>query len=172
MRRLDNRVNPIVASAACLLIERGLLELSQPLHEIIPEVAEEQHGIRLIHLMTHTSGFGSIPRNQEFRATRQPLDRFLREMFKRREFDFAPGTGVKHCNAGFLLLSEVIRRTGGMPTRDFLEKEFFRPLDMPDSFMGRQGEDRSRISDCALPPELAASPSIWNSDYFHRLGNP
>ena len=163
---------PIVASAACLLIERGLLELDQPLHEIIPEVAEEQHGIRLIHLMTHTSGFGSIPRNQEFRATRQPLDRFLREMFKRKTFDFAPGTGVKYCNAGFLLLSEAIRRTSGMPTRDFLEKEFFRPLGMPDSFLGRNDEDRSRISDCVLPPDLAAFASNWNSDYFHRLGNP
>ena len=163
---------PIVAGAACLLIERGLLELDQPLHEIIPEVAKEQHGIRLIHLMTHTSGFGSIPRNQEFRATRQPLDRFLREMFKRRTFDFPPGTGVKYCNAGFLLLSEAIRRASGMSTPDFLEKEFFRPLDMPDSFLGRTGQDRSRISDCALPPDLAAAVSNWNTDYFHRLANP
>lgn len=163
---------PIVTGAACLLIERGLLELDQPLHEIIPEVPEEQHGIRLIHLMTHTSGFGSIPRNQEFRATRQPLDRFLREMLKRKTFDFAPGTGVKYCNAGFLLLSEAIRRASGMPTRDFLEKEFFRPLGMPDSFLGRHDEDRSRISDCVLPPELAAFASNWNSDYFHRLGIP
>ena len=163
---------PIGAGAACLLIERGLLELHQPLHEIIPEIPEEQHGIRLIHLMTHTSGFGSIPRNQEFRATRQPLDRFLREMFKRKTFDFAPGTGVKYCNAGFLLLSEAIRRTSGMPTRDFLETEFFRPLDMPDSFLGRHDEDRSRISDCVLPPDLAAAVSNWNTDYFHRLGNP
>lgn len=163
---------PIVASAACLLIERGLLELDQPLHEIIPEIAEEQHGIRLIHLMTHTSGFGSIPRNQEFRATRQPLDRFLREMFKRRTSDFPPGTGVKYCNAGFLLLSEAIRRASGMPTPDFLKKEFFRPLGMPDSFLGRTGQDRSRISDCVLPPELAAAVSNWNTDYFHRLANP
>lgn len=163
---------PIVASAACLLIERGLLELDQPLHEIIPEIAEEQHGIRLIHLMTHTSGFGSIPRNQEFRATRQPLDRFLREMFKRRTSDFPPGTGVKYCNAGFLLLSEAISRTSGMSTPDFLEEEFFRPLDMPDSFLGRTDQDRSRISDCALPPELAAAVSNWNTDYFHRLANP
>ena len=163
---------PIVAGAACLLIERGLLELHQPLHEIIPEVAEEQHGIRLIHLMTHTSGFGSIPRNQEFRDTRQPLDRFLREMFKRKTFDFAPGTGVKYCNAGFLLLSEAIRRTSGMSTRDFLKKELFRPLDMSDSFLGRNDEDRSRISDCVLPPDLAAAVSNWNTDYFHRLGNP
>ena len=163
---------PIVAGAACLLIERGLLELHQPLHEIIPEIPEEQHGIRLLHLMTHTSGFGSIPRNQEFRDTRQPLDRFLREMFKRKTFDFAPGTGVKYCNAGFLLLSEAIRRTSGMPTRDFLEKEFFGPLGMPDSFLGRNDEDRSRISGCVLPPDLAAAVSNWNTDYFHRLGNP
>lgn len=163
---------PIVASAACLLIERGLLELNQPLHEIIPEIAEEQNRIRLIHLMTHTSGFGSIPRNQEFRATRQPLDRFLREMFKRRTFDFAPGTGVRYCNAGFLLLSEAISRASGMPTPDFLKKEFFRPLEMPDSFLGRTDQDRSRISDCALPPDLAAAVSNWNTDYFHRLANP
>ncbi len=163
---------PIVAGAACLLIERGLLELDQSLHEIIPEVAEEQHGIRLLHLMTHTSGFGSIPRNQEFRATRQPLDRFLREMFKRKTFDFAPGTAVKYCNAGFLLLSEAISRASGMPTPDFLEKAFFRPLGMPDSFLGRTGQDRSRISDCVLPPDLAAAVSNWNTDYFHRLANP
>lgn len=163
---------PIVASAACLLIERGLLELDQPLHEIIPEIAEEQHGIRLIHLMTHTSGFGSIPRNQEFRATRQPLDRFLREMYKRKKFDFAPGTGVKYCNAGYLLLSETISRTSGMTTPDFLEKAFFKPLGMTDSFLGRTDQDRSRISDCALPPELAAAASNWNTDYFHRLANP
>ena len=154
---------PIVAGAACLLIERGLLELDQPLHEIIPEVAKEQHGIRLLHLMTHTSGFGSIPRNQEFRANRQPLDRFLREMFKRKKFDFAPGTGVKYCNAGFLLLSEAISRTSGMSTPDFLEKEFFRPLGMPDSFLGRTDEDRRRISDCVLPPDLAAAVSNWNT---------
>ena len=163
---------PIVAGAACLLIERGLLELDQPLHEIIPEISEEQNGIRLLHLMTHTSGFGSIPRNQEFRDTRQPLDRFLREMFKRKKFDFAPGTGVKYCNAGFLLLSEAISRTSGMSTPDFLEKEFFRPLEMPDSFLGRTDEDRSRISDCVLPPEMAAAVSNWNTDYFHRLANP
>ena len=122
--------------------------------------------------MTHTSGFGSIPRNQEFRATRQPLDRFLREMFKRREFDFAPGTGVKYCNAGFLLLSEAISRTSGMSTPDFLKEEFFRPLDMRDSFLGRTDQDRSRTSDCVLPPELAAAVSNWNTDYFHRLANP
>ena len=52
VRRLDNRVKPIVASAGCLLIERGLLELDQPLQEIIPEIAEEQNGIRLLHFMT------------------------------------------------------------------------------------------------------------------------
>ena len=163
---------PIVASAACLLIEQGLLELHQPLREIIPELAEEQKEIRLIHLMTHTSGFGSIPRNQEFRATRQPLDRFLREMFKRRTSDFPPGTAVKYCNAGFLLLSEAISRTSGLSTPDFLEEEFFRPLDMRDSFLGRTDQDRSRISDCVLPPELAAAVSHWNTDYFHRLANP
>ena len=59
-----------------------------------------------------------------------------------------------------------------MPTPDFLEKEFFRPLDMPDSFLGRTDQDRSRISDCALPPDLAAAVSNWNTDYFHRLANP
>ena len=93
-------------------------------------------------------------------------------MYKRNTFDFAPGTAVKYCNAGYLLLSEAIRRTSGMSTRDFLEKEFFRPLGMPDTFLGRNDEDRSRISDCVLPPELAAFASNWNSDYFHRLGNP
>ena len=58
-----------------------------------------------------------------------------------------------------------------MEVRDFLAQEFFRPLKMKDSFLGRRNEDRSGIADSVLTPDLVASVINWNSDYFHRIGN-
>ena len=69
---------PIVAAAVCLLVERGLVGLDQPLCELIPELSVNlKEGVRLSQLMTHTSGLGGLVRNRELRRTRQPLQRWL-----------------------------------------------------------------------------------------------
>ena len=63
---------PIVAAAVCLLVERGLVGLDQPLCELIPELSPNLQEARLSQLMTHTSGLGGLVRNRELRRTRQP----------------------------------------------------------------------------------------------------
>ncbi len=160
---------PIVAAAACLLVERGLVGLDQPVCELIPELAANLKEVRLSQLMTHTSGLGGLVRNRELRRTRQPLQRWLDALY-RTTLEAPPGTRVRYTSAGAALLGDVVCRVNGIELRDFLAREFFGPLGMRDSFHGRRDEDRSRICPNLLPtPELAAEPN-WNSDYHHRLG--
>ena len=163
---------PITTSAICLLLERGQLALEQPLRGIIPEVTEDKKDIRLIHLLTHTSGLPDmLPNNEELRAAHQPLDVFVEHMC-RVPLDFAPGTKVQYQSCGIALLGEVVKRITGMEVRDFIREEFFIPLGMKDSFLGRRDEDRSRISDVRITAESAATGWNWNTDFWHGFGAP
>ena len=160
---------PIVAAAVCLLVERGLVGLDQPLHEIIPELSAGLKEVRLSQLMTHTSGLGGLVRNREFRRTHQPLQRWLDALYQ-TELEAPPGTRVHYTSAGAALLGDVVCRVSGLELRDFLAQEFFQPLGMRDSYHGRRDEDPSCICPSLLPtPALAADPT-WNSDFHHRLG--
>ena len=160
---------PIVAAAACLLVERGLIGLDQPIREIIPELSVAKKDVRLSQLMTHTSGLGGLVRNRELRRTHQPLRRWLEELYE-VGLEAPPGTRVRYTSAGAALLGDVVCRVSGLELRDFLAQEFFQPLGMRDSFHGRRDEDPGRICPSLPPtPALAADPN-WNSDYHHRLG--
>ena len=102
--------------------------------------------------MTHTSGLGGLVRNRELRRTRQPLQRWLDALYQ-TTLEAPPGTRVHYTSAGAALLGDVVCRVSGMELRDFLAREFFRPLGMRDSFHGRRDEDSSRIC-----PQPAADP--------------
>lgn len=163
---------PITTSAVCLLLERGRIALDQPVREIIPEVTEDKKDIRLLHLMTHTSGLPDmLPNNAELRKAHQPLEVFIQHI-ARVPLDFPPGTRVQYQSCGIALLSEVVRRVAGESLQDFVAREFFGPLRMKDSFLGRRGEDRARISRVHISPEAEATDWHWNTDYWHRFGAP
>jgi len=163
---------PLTTCAVCLLLERGLVSLDQPAREIIPELAPDKSDLRLIHLMTHTSGLPDmLPNNEELRAAHEPLQVFI-EHICRVPLDFEPGTGVQYQSCGIALLSEVVRRVTGAELRDFLANEFFAPLGMKDTFLGHRDEDRSRISDVRISLEAAATDWNWNTHYWRSFGAP
>ena len=114
---------PIVAAAVCLLVERGLVGLDQPVCELIPELSANLKEVRLSQLMTHTSGLGGLVRNRELRRTRQPLQRWLDALY-RTTLEAPPGTRVRYTSAGAALLGDVVCRVSGVELRDFLAREF------------------------------------------------
>ena len=163
---------PVTATAICLLLERGLVALNQPVRELIPELGPDKDEVRLLHLLTHTSGLPDmLPNNEELRAAHQSLETFI-EHICRVPLDFPPGRKVQYQSCGIALLAEIVRRVTGDELRDFLSEELFGPLGMSDTFLGRRDEDRSRISDVSIAPVAAATDWHWNSDYWHRFGAP
>lgn len=174
---------PIVASAALLLAERGLLTLSDKVIEYIPEFGQQgKNGVRIRHLLTHSSGLPDmLPRNIDLRQQHAPLSDFV-EGTCQVEPDFAPGRDVRYQSMGFAILGEIISRVSGQPCADFVRRELFEPLGMTDSWLGlpehcfeagSSGEAFvDRVVEIRVPDEQAGKDWNWNSRYWRTLGAP
>ena len=95
---------------------------------IVPEVTAR-------HLLTHTSGIGDdadeeageayedVYRTRPNYAVRETAD-FLPQ-FAFREPNFAPGTGCRYNNCGYVLLGLMIERATGLAYRDVVQRDVF-----------------------------------------------
>lgn len=171
---------PIVASAALLLVERGLLTLSDKVTDYIPEFGKNgKNAVRIRHLLTHTSGLPDmLPDNVELRKNHAPLSAFVEGTCK-AALDFPAGRGVRYQSMGFAILGEIIQRISGLPCADFVRHEIFEPLNMNDSWLGLpdaafEGEcpTVNRVSEVLVPEEMVGQDWNWNGRYWRTLGAP
>jgi CubicO group peptidase (beta-lactamase class C family) len=171
---------PVVAAAAMLLVERGLLALDQPAAEALPEFGEGgKGGVTIRHLMTHTSGLPDmLPENQALREQHAPLAEFVRRVC-RLGLEFAPGTRIQYQSMGTATLGAIVERVDGRSLPRFLKEEFFAPLGMEASSLGLDASLAHRVarSDLSVPgtgSDLGGRDTDWgwNSDYWHRFGAP
>ncbi len=49
--------------------------------------------------------------------------------------DFTPGTRFAYCNTNFVLLALIVETVSGTPFKSYLETNFFRPLQMNDTYV-------------------------------------
>lgn len=171
---------PIVVAGAMLLVERGLITLSDKVIEYIPEFGRNgKNGVRIRHLMTHTSGLPDmLLENQMLREKHSPLSAFV-EGTCGVELIFPPGRGVQYQSMGLAILGEIIQRVTGKTCADFLRKEIFEPLGMTDSWLGVPASffegpqpQANRIAEVLVPEELVGKDWNWNSRYWRMLGVP
>ena len=171
---------PIVASAAMLLVERGLLTLSDKVTDYIPEFGRNgKNAVRIRHLLTHTSGLPDmLPDNVDLRKNHAPLSAFV-EGTCEVELDFPAGRGVRYQSMGFAILGEVIQRVTGVSCADFVRREIFEPLGMIDSWLGLPDEAFDgdapvvdRVTEVLVPDEMVGQDWNWNGRYWRQLGAP
>jgi CubicO group peptidase (beta-lactamase class C family) len=164
---------PIVATAITLLIERGKLLLDDPVSSFIPEFERaDRREVRVSHLLTHTSGLPDmLPENVELRQRHAPISEFVKQICT-TPLLFTPGTDCRYQSMGIALLGEIIERVEGVALRKFLEREFFAPLQMNDSYLGLGNLQHDRISQSTFSEEEARNHWGWNSDYWRDLGAP
>ena len=171
---------PIVASAALLLVERGLLTLSGKVTDYIPEFGKNgKNTVRIRHLLTHTSGLPDmLPDNVDLRIKHAPLSAFV-EGTCDVALDFPAGFGVRYQSMGFAILGEIIQRASGVPCADFVRREIFEPLGMVDSWLGLpddafDGDSPAvdRVSEVLVCDEMVGADWNWNGRYWRQLGAP
>ncbi|MBI1314843.1 serine hydrolase [bacterium] len=174
---------PIVASAALLLVERGLLTLSDKVIDYVPEFGHKgKNGVRIRHLLTHSSGLPDmLPDNVDLRRQHAPLSAFV-DGTCGIELDFGPGRDVRYQSMGFAMLGEIIARVSGMTCAEFVRRELFEPLGMTDSWLGlpdhcftAAGSDEvfvDRVVEIQVPDEQTGQDWNWNSHYWRMLGAP
>jgi CubicO group peptidase (beta-lactamase class C family) len=164
---------PIVYLAGMMLVERGKLNLNDPVVRYVPEFAANgKEGVLVSHLFTHTSGLPDmLPNNAELRRQHAPLERFLDRAVRETTLAFRPGTRLQYQSMGTAVTAEIIQRLSGKSITDFLRLEIFEPLALRSTALGSRGLDRERLVRVQIPDYQ--SPEFgWNSTYWQELGAP
>jgi CubicO group peptidase (beta-lactamase class C family) len=119
------------AAAIMLLVEDGKIGVDDPITNYFSWVPDEWSGVRVRHLLTHTSGI----RPEDWKEGIVEFDRFeyKQEEVVRTAFGptlSRPGDKFEYSNVGYRVLGMLIEKTSGQSYWDFLERRIFHPLGM------------------------------------------
>lgn len=170
---LASITKPVVYMGALMLVERGLLNLSDRVTRYIPDFAAHHKEDTLVaHLFTHTSGMPDmLPNDKELRAAHAPLSKFIDAAIKDTVPLFPPGTNWSYQSMGTLVVAEIVQRISGQSIHDYVYRQMIEPLGLTSTRLGSKGLDENRIVRVQTPPWHGADHG-WNSQYWRELGAP
>lgn len=164
--RLASMTKPITTVAVLKLVEQGEITLEDSIYHYIPEyehmnvgrmnegeleiVGPAEKHITIRHLLTHTSGLGSGPVGQWVaeklpRPERKTLAQTVQH-YAKYPLDFEPYTKQAYSGShAFDVLSRIVEIISGMQYGEFLKKEIFDPLEMPDTSFAPTKEQWERM---------------------------
>jgi uncharacterized protein YbbC (DUF1343 family)/CubicO group peptidase (beta-lactamase class C family) len=124
------------ATSAMILVERGLLRLSDPVTRHLPELkGEGREKITIEHLLTHRSGYApDFDLREQWSGRDEMLKRLWAEPLRS-----VPGARFVYSDIGMIALGEVIQRVSGQPLDLFAHRNIFQPLAMKDTGFRRFG---------------------------------
>ena len=139
---------PIVASAVWLLIGDGLLDISRPVADYVPEFkGGGKEAVTVEQVLLMTCGFPTAPMDPTEGA--DPERRIAR--LAEWELEYEPGTKyVYHGGSAHWVLAELIERLGHLDFRDFVEQRVTRPLDLP-RVLGIPRSEQTNIAQLSQP---------------------
>lgn len=134
--KVASLTKPIVALTTLKLIDKGLLELDEPLYKywIDPDIKSDKRYKQLTPklILTHQTGF--------------PNWRYMNESNK-LTFQFDPGTKYQYSGEGFEYLRKAIENKLGKSIEELAEELLFTPLEMTDTrFWWDSGMDETRYA--------------------------
>lgn len=170
---LASITKPVVYMGALMLVERGLLNLSDPVTRYIPDFAAHHKEATLVqHLFTHTSGLPDMLENdRELRAAHAPLSKFIEHAIRDTVPLFPPGTNFSYQSMGTLVTAEIIQRITGQSIHDYIYKQILEPLGLFSTRLGSIGLDEARIVRNQTP-DWQKPDFGWNSKYWREFGAP
>jgi CubicO group peptidase (beta-lactamase class C family) len=129
------------------LHERGLLDISAPVSEYIPEF--HRHGkaeITIGHVLAHRAGVPSLPREAVDLDRVGDREFMVRALCEARPFA-PPGRFLAyHAVSGGYILAEVVHRVTGRDIRAVLVEEFLAPLRFRWTGYGVRQDDLSQLA--------------------------
>jgi CubicO group peptidase (beta-lactamase class C family) len=165
---LASVAKPITATAVMLLVEDGLVGLTRPVQEYVPDfVGEGKEQVCVHHLLTHTSGMSDTD-NVAYMQNKwdssdvatpdgaDPVVHKQRVLMMSAPLWKKPGEEMSYCNGGYVLLGEIVRAVTGTSLVEFARDRIFGPMGMRDT-------------DYALPDAASSRvvtyPPGWRAEY-------
>lgn len=164
---------PVIFTCAMLLVERGLLNLSDKVVRYLPEfIGNDKESAQVLNFFTHTSGLADeLPNNARLRRDHSPLSTFVKEALK-SDLAFKPGTRLSYSSLATILVAEIVQRISGLTIREFVKKEIVTPLGLQSTGLGSQGFKHERIVRTTVPEYQSGGDFGWNSRYWQEFGSP
>lgn len=148
------------ALSACILIERGQLRLADAVKDFIPGfrgwVGEDgrQTDIRLVDIMTHTSGLPAYaPVDSLATEYGSPNPDALIAYIASCRRDFQPKTDFRYSCLNYITLQRVIEVVCGQSLRDFAKENIFDVLGMTHTDYRPTGETLERVAPTEMQPD-------------------
>jgi CubicO group peptidase (beta-lactamase class C family) len=148
----------VVAGAVWILIGEGLLDVTRPVAEIVPEFAPNgKDAITVEQVMVHTSGFPRAPfRPVEWDDRERRLARFAQW-----RCNWEPGSRFEyHPSSAHWVLAEIIERCTGADFRTFIRERILEPLGCVGLQVGVPRSEQSAINDLVLTGEPATPDEL------------
>lgn len=133
--RLGSVTKQFTAMAILELQERAEISVQDPVCKYLPDCPKAWQPIKILHLLTHTSGipnFTSFPDYKNTMAMPTTTPELLLR-FKGKPLDFPPGEKFSYSNSGYEVLGAIIEKVSGQRYQEFLRKNIFDPLEMADT---------------------------------------
>jgi CubicO group peptidase (beta-lactamase class C family) len=134
--RLGSLAKQFTAAAILQLMEQGRLALDDGIATHYPDAPAHWRDVRLIHLLTHSSGipsYTSLTGFFENEARREHSPREIIALTENAPLLFEPGSAFKYNNGGYIILGHIIELLSGMSYEAFITEHILRPLGLMDT---------------------------------------
>jgi D-alanyl-D-alanine carboxypeptidase len=141
--RTGSLTKQFTAAAILQLMEQGRLALDDLLTKHDPEAPEHWREVRLVHLLTHSSGipsYTSLPGFFERDADRERTPQEIIALTRDAPLHFPPGSAFKYNNGGYVILGHILERLTGMSYEAYLKRNILRPLGLDDTGYEKTGD--------------------------------
>lgn len=140
-------------SAVMMLVEDGLIRLSDPVAKFIPEFAKYgKDRVTVRHLLTHMSGLRpDVDLGDPWVGHQAAITLATEEVLMA-----PPGRRFVYSDIGFFLLADIVARVSGQKFEAFVDARLFKPLGMNDTMFLPPASLRERIA-----PTEVCTPYGW-----------
>lgn len=147
--RIGGVSQTLTAAAVGLLLERGLLDLDAPVRDYLPTLPDGHERVTARQSMGHVAGFGHYGGGERGQVDPDDGLAFARrtcavaadaiDIVAGDRLRFEPGTAFRYSSYGWVLVSVLVEAIAGEPFADFMAREVFAPLGMPDTRLDAPG---------------------------------
>lgn len=158
-----------------LLIERGKLQLTDPIGKYFADVPPDKQAITIGYLLTEQSGlpdFHDLPGDRDRDHAWIDRDEAVRRILNQKLL-FAPGKGRKSSHSAWGLLAAVIEVVSGQTYPEFTREQLFKPAGMTDTgFFGEPyAESRMAVGYGPQRDGEINAPPYWGKTSWLVMGS-